>query len=80
MEIFNLSKPKSIYSDLITHYQLNRISWDDLADHQQIVLISTYKRHNNTNNDDLVIMDLRRILNGGNVKNIANNMRSRLAI
>ncbi len=80
MEIFKISKPKSFCSDLLTHYQSNKITWDDLAIHQQIVLISTYKRHNSISDDDLAIMNLRKILNKKIDCDKNNAFRFRLAI
>jgi len=80
MDIFKTPKQKSWYDDLITHYQLNDMRWDDLAIHRKIVLLSMYKRHNNTNDTDLAIVNLRASLRKKTDCSKSNAFRLRFAI
>lgn len=84
MENFTAIKT-NIYDDLLLHYQSNNLKWDDLAAHQQTILIGAYKRNFNIKDGELecshfVIAKINKSLNK-NSKTLKNdNFRQRLAM
>lgn len=57
---------KSFYDYWLFHYRTNNLAWDQLAKHQQFVLIRMYKRKLHIDAislDDVIANDIRKDLN-----------------
>lgn len=80
---------KSLYEHWLFHYQTNNLAWDQLAKHQQFVLIRMYKRKLHIDAilpDDVIANDIRKDLkftsecSDAEAEKLTNCIRYRLAI
>ena len=80
---------KSLYEAWLFHYRAKNLGWDQLAKHQQFVLIRMYKRKLYINTiplDEVIANDIRKDLNinsecsDAEASVLTNCMRYRLAI
>lgn len=80
---------KSSYEEWLFYYQVNNLGWDQLAKHQQLVLIRMYKRKLHINAilfDEVIANDIKKDLKLNldcsdiEIKKLTNCIRYRLAM